>query len=55
MFRVEMADSALQFTLLHISAPKTLASLPIDLDEKRIDTLRLRSAATLGSIRRACH
>ena len=55
MFCSEVTDGALQFTLLHISAPKTLAFLPIDLDKERIDALRLRSVATPESIRRACH
>ena len=31
--RAEVADRALQITILHITAPKTLAHFPIDLDE----------------------
>jgi len=34
VFRAEMTDGALQFTLLHIAAPETLAFLFIDLDEE---------------------
>ncbi len=55
VFRTEMTDCPLQFILLDIPAPKTLELLPIDLDEERINALRLRSVATPESIRRDCH
>ena len=41
----EVADGALQLALLHIAAPEALASFAIDLDEERIDALRLGPVA----------
>ena len=45
VLRAEVADSPLQFTLLHIAAPETAAFLPVDADEERVDALRLRAVA----------
>ena len=42
MLCAEVADGTLQFPLLHIAAPEVLALFAIDLDEERIDALRLR-------------
>ena len=40
MFRAEVTDGVLQFTVLHVSALKIFAFLPIELDEERSSALR---------------